>query len=165
MVISILIREVFYFTDLKPVVSGHFLQICKDLLALQVLAVVMEKMEVMARMVLMERQLLMHQQQLQHQDLLDHKVKRVRLVQLVRPDLRELQVQPAHKDQRVHRAQVREHQDRKVQQVLKEQRGQQDLLVQVALLVQREVQEQRVQQDLLARQVQPAPLALREFLK
>jgi hypothetical protein len=42
--------------DLKPVVSGHFLQIFKDLQVLQVSAVLMERMEVMARMVLMERQ-------------------------------------------------------------------------------------------------------------
>jgi hypothetical protein len=122
----------------------------------------MEKTEVMARMVPMEKQLLMHQQQLQHQDLQDHKEKRALPVQLVPRDLRELQVQPVHKDQRAHRDQVQEHLDRKVQQVFKEQRVQRDLLDQLALPAQRGVQEQRVQQDLLVRQVQLVPLDLRE---
>jgi diadenosine tetraphosphate (Ap4A) HIT family hydrolase len=53
---SILIHAVFYFMDLKQVVSGHFLQIFKDQQVQLELVAAMEKMEMMARMVLMERQ-------------------------------------------------------------------------------------------------------------
>ena len=55
MVISILILAVFYFTDLKQMVSGHFLQVFKGQLVQLVLAATMEKTATMARMVQMER--------------------------------------------------------------------------------------------------------------
>jgi diadenosine tetraphosphate (Ap4A) HIT family hydrolase len=53
---STLTHAVSYFTDLKQVASGHFLQIFKDQQVQLELVAAMEKMEMMARMVLMERQ-------------------------------------------------------------------------------------------------------------
>jgi hypothetical protein len=60
MVISILIREAFYFLDRRQMESGQLRRTCKGQLGLPVQAEVMERMEATARMVLMEKLFPMH---------------------------------------------------------------------------------------------------------
>jgi hypothetical protein len=162
MVTSTLIHAVFYFMDLKPVVSGHFLQIFKDQQVQLARAARMERMATMARMVLMERQLPMHQQQLRR-DLLAHKEKKEQPVQLDRQDLQGQPVQQVHKVQLVLQDREAELQDLKVRPAHKELLVQQVVLVQQGLL---DPLEQRVQQEVQELPVlleQPVQRDLREF--